>query len=103
MHSAMQDLQSCAEAVQAAASSSSGGEPKKGPVCKDGPSVTKHPSEDPISSQHKIQFFLFPVACQLGGASFPFMLFTMQICTLKHLPLILCIIKILLLLLYTNV
>ena len=31
--------------------------PKKGLACKDGPSVTEPPSEDPISSQHKIQFF----------------------------------------------
>ena len=30
---------------------------KKGPACKDGPSVTEPPSEDPISSRHKIQIF----------------------------------------------
>ena len=34
---------------------------KKGPACKDGPSVTEPPSEDPISSQHKIQIFWFPL------------------------------------------
>ena len=77
--------------------------PKKGPACKDGPSVTEPPSEDPISSQHKIQFFGSHCMSTSRRGFFPFDAFHSAIIYVKALvlPLILCVIKILLLLLQT--
>ena len=80
MHSAMQEPQSCAEAVQAAAaSSSSRGEARTGPQSQNLPVKTPFPASIRFS-------FLVPVACQpAGGASFSLMLFTVQLYMLKHL------------------
>ena len=77
--------------------------PKKGPACKDGPSVTEPPSEVPLSSQHTIQFFGSHCMSTSRRGFFPFDAFHSAIIYVKALvlPLILCIIEILLLLLQT--